>query len=212
MSIYSNKANQTGFPFILPKLPYEKDGLSPYLTPETMDFHHTKHHNTYVVNLNKLLETSDLKTLSLEDIIHHSSREPDMKPIFNNAAQIWNHSFYWHSMKPNGGGEPSGNLIAKIEEDFGSFAKFKDEFSAAALSQFGSGWAWLVLSSGKLKITKSANAETPFTEGHFPIITCDVWEHAYYIDYRNRRADYVTIFLNHLVNWEFAEENFNNAI
>ena len=189
--------------FTLPELPYAKDALAPHLTPETLEFHHGKHHNAYVVNLNKLLEGKPEADKSLEDVIMASDGG-----VFNNAAQIWNHTFYWKSMKPNGGGEPTGDLKAAIERDFGSFAKFKEEFTAAATTQFGSGWAWLVLENGKLKVTKTGNADLPMKHGQKAILTCDVWEHAYYIDYRNLRPKYVETFLNHLVNWDFAAENF----
>ena len=155
------------------------------------------------MNLNKLLEGKPEADKSLEDVIMASDGG-----VFNNAAQIWNHTFYWKSMKPNGGGEPTGDLKAAIDRDFGSFAKFKEEFTAAATTQFGSGWAWLVLENGKLKVTKTGNADLPMKHGQKAILTCDVWEHAYYIDYRNLRPKYVETFLNHLVNWDFAAENF----
>ena len=189
--------------FTLPELPYAKDALAPHLTAETLEFHHGKHHNAYVVNLNKLLEGKPEADKSLEDVIMASDGG-----VFNNAAQIWNHTFYWKSMKPNGGGEPTGDLKAAIDRDFGSFAKFKEEFTAAATTQFGSGWAWLVLENGKLKVTKTGNADLPMKHGQKAILTCDVWEHAYYIDYRNLRPKYVETFLSHLVNWDFAAENF----
>jgi Fe-Mn family superoxide dismutase len=208
---YSEAANQTKAEFTLPELPYSKMDLAPHLTEETLDFHHGKHHNTYVVNLNRLLADHPLKGKSLEEIIIESSGKADMGGIFNNAAQIWNHTFYWYSMKPSGGGKPSGELLSKIEEDFGSFDKFVAEFKQAGATQFGSGWAWLVMDGSKLKITKTLNAETPITEGLKPLMTCDVWEHAYYIDFRNKRPDYLSTFLDSLVNWDFANENFNNA-
>lgn len=192
--------------FTLPELPYAKDALAPHLTAETLEFHHGKHHNAYVVNLNKLLEGKPEAEKSLEEIILSSDGG-----VFNNAAQIWNHTFYWKSMKPNGGGEPTGDLKAAIDRDFGSFAKFKEEFTAAATTQFGSGWAWLVLENGKLKVTKTGNADLPMKHGQKAILTCDVWEHAYYIDYRNLRPKYVETFLTSLVNWDFALENFKSA-
>ncbi len=192
--------------FTLPELPYAKDALAPHLTAETLEFHHGKHHNAYVVNLNKLLEGKPEAEKSLEDIILSSDGG-----VFNNAAQIWNHTFYWKSMKPNGGGEPTGDLKAAIDRDFGSFAKFKEEFTAAATTQFGSGWAWLVLENGKLKVTKTGNADLPMKHGQKAILTCDVWEHAYYIDYRNLRPKYVETFLTSLANWDFALENFKSA-
>jgi Fe-Mn family superoxide dismutase len=192
--------------FTLPELPYAKDALAPHLTAETLEFHHGKHHNAYVVNLNKLLEGKPEAEKSLEEIILASDGG-----VFNNAAQIWNHTFYWKSMKPNGGGEPTGDLKAAIDRDFGSFAKFKEEFTAAATTQFGSGWAWLVVENGKLKVTKTGNADLPMKHGQKAILTCDVWEHAYYIDYRNLRPKYVETFLTSLANWDFALENFKSA-
>jgi Fe-Mn family superoxide dismutase len=192
--------------FTLPELPYAKDALAPHLTAETLEFHHGKHHNAYVVNLNKLLEGKPEASKSLEEIILSSDGG-----VFNNAAQIWNHTFYWKSMKPNGGGEPTGDLKAAIDRDFGSFAKFKEEFTAAATTQFGSGWAWLVVENGKLKVTKTGNADLPMKHGQKALLTCDVWEHAYYIDYRNLRPKYVETFLTSLANWDFALENFKSA-
>ena len=190
----------------LPQLPYEKNALEPHISANTLDFHYSKHHNAYVVNLNKLIEGSNLANASLEEIIQKSDGG-----IFNNAAQVWNHTFYWNSMKPNGGGAPSGKLLNKIIETFGSLDKFKEEFATAGATQFGSGWAWLVVEKGELKITKTANAETPITKGQTPLITMDVWEHAYYLDFQNRRPDYIQTFLNKLINWDFAEANFANA-
>lgn len=205
---FSKVSNQTVYPFVLPELPYGKDEFKPHFTAETFDYHHGKHHNAYVVNLNKLLETDkEMAAKSLEDIIMHSKKN-GQAAIFNNAAQIWNHTFFWHSIKPNGGGKPSGKLMSQIDKDFGSFEKFVEEFKQAALTQFGSGWAWLVYYNGKLQILKTANADTPITEGITPLLNCDVWEHAYYIDYRNRRPDYVSIFMDNMINWDFAAENF----
>lgn len=206
---FSEEANQGSYPFLLPDLPYNKEDLNPYYSAETFDYHHGLHHKAYVDNLNNLLKSNDsLHSKSLEEIIQISSADPSMTAIFNNAAQIWNHSFFWHSMAKKGGGMPSGKLLQKIEEDFGSFEKFAEEFKAAGISQFGSGWVFLVLEGKKLKIVKTANAELPITKGQIPIITSDLWEHAYYIDYRNRRAEYLSVFLANLVNWSFAEKNF----
>ena len=189
--------------FTLPPLPYAKDALAPHLSAETLDFHYGKHHNTYVVNLNKLVDEGKADgTKTLEQLIASSDG-----PVFNNAAQIWNHTFFWNSMAPKGGGEPTGAIGAAIVKDFGSYAKFKEEFTAAALGQFGSGWAWLVSEGGKLKITKTANADLPSKHGQKALLTIDVWEHAYYIDYRNARAKWVETFLAHLVNWEFVGKN-----
>jgi superoxide dismutase, Fe-Mn family len=186
----------------LPELPYAKDALLPHITPETLDFHHGKHHNAYVVNLNKLLDGKPEASKSLEEIIMSSDGG-----VFNNAAQIWNHTFYWHCMKPNGGGAPTGALLEAINRDFGSFEKFKEEFTAAATTQFGSGWAWLVEEGGKLKVTKTGNADLPMKHGQKALLTIDVWEHAYYIDFRNLRPKYIETFLNHLVNWDFVANN-----
>jgi Fe-Mn family superoxide dismutase len=191
-------------PFTLSPLPYDVAALEPFLTRENLELHHGKHHNAYVVNLNKFVEDgkADGKK-SLEEIILSSEG-----PVFNNAAQIWNHSFYWSSMKPNGGGEPTGTLAGAIVRDFGSFAKFKDEFTAACVSQFGSGWGWLVVDGGKLKVTKTGNADLPLKSKQTALITCDVWEHAYYPTYKNVRPKYVEVFLTNLVNWDFAAANF----
>lgn len=193
-------------PFTLPELPYSKDALAPHITAETLEFHHGKHHNAYVVNLNKLLEGKPEADKSLEDIIMSSEAG-----VFNNAAQIWNHTFYWHSMKPNGGGQPTGDLLAAINRDFGSFDKFKEEFTTAATTQFGSGWAWLVVEGGKLKVTKTSNADLPMKHGQKALLTLDVWEHAYYIDFRNLRPKYIETFFSSLVNWDFAAENLKKA-
>lgn len=207
---YSIEANQEGGSFILPDLPYGKEDLAPYITAETLDFHHGKHHNAYVVNLNKLLDGHALSGKSLEDIIQESAGKVDMAGIFNNAAQIWNHTFYWHSMKKDGGGIPSGDLLDQINKDFGDFDNFKAKFKEAGTTQFGSGWAWLVWNGSNLQIVKTSNADVPFINGLIPLITCDVWEHAYYIDFRNRRPDYIDTFLSNLVNWDFAAKNFAN--
>ena len=192
--------------FTLPPLPYAKDALAPHISAETLEFHHGKHHNAYVTNLNKLLEGKPEAEKSLEDIIMSSDGG-----VFNNAAQIWNHTFYWSSMKPNGGGQPTGDLLAAINRDFGSFDKLKEELTAAATTQFGSGWAWLVLDKGKLAVTKTGNADLPMKHGQRALLTIDVWEHAYYIDFRNRRPKYIETFLNHLANWDFALENLKKG-
>ncbi|MEB3701553.1 Superoxide dismutase [Candidatus Bealeia paramacronuclearis] len=194
--------------FELPPLPYAMDALAPHLTQETLEYHYGKHHQTYVTNLNNLIKDSPYASLTLEEIIQDTSQKPDKVGIFNNAAQIWNHTFYWNSMKPNGGGKPTGKILEKIESDFGNYEAFRDTFKQAATTQFGSGWAWLVQGQdGKLKVVKTGNADLPLVHGERAILTCDVWEHAYYIDFRNRRPDYVDVFLNHLVNWDFAEAN-----
>lgn len=199
-------------PFTLPELPYAKDALEPAISANTFDFHHGKHHNAYVVNLNKLIEGSDMEGQELEAIIQKTAGDASKAGIFNNAAQVWNHTFYWHSMKPNGGGKPSGALADKINADFGSYDTFVEEFKQAGATQFGSGWAWLVLDkSGKLAIRKTPNAETPLTDGETPLLTMDVWEHAYYLDYQNKRPDYISTFVEKLINWDFAAENFDAA-
>lgn len=193
--------------FELPQLPYPKNALSPHISENTINFHHGKHHQAYVNNLNNLIANSDLADKTLEEIIKISAADKSKAGIFNNAAQVWNHTFYWHSMKPNGGGKPSGELLKKIESDFGSYENFVSEFKNAGATQFGSGWAWLVLDSNKLKIVKTSNAETPLTTSAKPLMTMDVWEHAYYLDFQNARPNYIDTFLNHLVNWEFVEKN-----
>ena len=197
--------------FDLPALPYAKDALAPHITPETRDFHHGKHHNAYVTNRNNAIKGPAYEGMSLEAIINKSWDDGDAG-VFNNSAQIWNHTFYWHSMAPNGGGKPTGKVAEMIERDFGSYDAFKDAFAKAGATQFGSGWAWLVVRDGKLEVTKTANAETPLTDdGVTPLLTMDVWEHAYYIDFRNARPKYIDTFLDHLVNWEFANANLAGA-
>lgn len=194
--------------FTLPELPYAKNALEPHISANTLDFHHGKHHNAYVTNLNKLIEGTELAGKTLEDIIQATAGDASKAGIFNNAAQVWNHTFYWHSMKPGGGNAPSGSIAQKISQDFGSFDKFVEEFKTAGANQFGSGWAWLVRGKdGTLKVTKTANAETPLTQGDTPLLTMDVWEHAYYLDFQNRRPDYIGTFLDKLVNWDFANAN-----
>jgi superoxide dismutase, Fe-Mn family len=186
--------------FSLPELPYATDALAPYLSPETFEFHYGKHHKAYVDNLNKLVEGTADESASLEDIIMKAEGG-----MFNNAAQIWNHTFYWSSMTPGGGGAPTGAAGDAIAAAFGSYESFRDEFKKAATGQFGSGWAWLVLDGGSLAVMATANADLPMKHGKTAVLTCDVWEHAYYIDYRNRRPDYVDTFLDHLVNWGAVE-------
>jgi len=198
--------------FTLPDLPYAKDALAPHISSQTLDFHHGKHHNAYVGKLNGLVEGTELAALSLEDVIKKTAGDADKAGVFNNAAQIWNHTFYWQSMRPNGGGAPTGELAAMIDRDFGSLDAFKAAFADAGATQFGSGWAWLVLAGEKLAVRKTLNAETPLTEdGVTPLLTMDVWEHAYYLDFQNRRPDYISTFLEHLMNWEFAAENLATA-
>jgi|TARA_B100001939_G_scaffold185743_1_gene159973 Fe-Mn family superoxide dismutase len=190
--------------FELPSLPYANDALAPYMSAETLDFHHGKHHQTYVTNLNNLLKDNELQGASLEDIVVKSSKDTSMAGIFNNAGQHWNHILFWQCMKPNGGGSIPSELEARLNSDFGSIDQFKEAFIQAGTTQFGSGWAWLAIDNGKLVVTKSANASNPLVDGMKPILGCDVWEHSYYIDYRNKRPDYLKAFLDSLVNWEFV--------
>ena len=194
-------------PFELPALPYAQNALEPHISANTFSFHHGKHHNTYVVNLNKMIDGTPLASKSLEEIILDSAGDASKAGIFNNAAQVWNHTFFWNSMKPGGGGKPTGKIAAMIDESFGSYDKFAEEFKAAGAGQFGSGWAWLIEDGGKLAVVKTPNAELPMTKGKKALLTCDVWEHAYYLDYQNRRPDFLAAFLDHLVNWDFAEKN-----
>jgi Fe-Mn family superoxide dismutase len=189
--------------FELPALPYAKDALAPHISAETIEFHYGKHHQTYVTNLNNLVPGTEFEGLTLEEIIKKSSGG-----IFNNAAQVWNHTFYWHSLSPNGGGAPTGGLAYAIDRTFGSFEQFKEEFTKTAVTTFGSGWAWLVKKpNGGLELVSTSNAATPLTASLTPILTCDVWEHAYYIDFRNQRPKYLEAFWA-LVNWEFASANY----
>ena len=197
-------------PFSLPPLPYADTALEPLISANTLSFHYGKHHKAYVDNLNKLVEGKDLATMTLEQIINLSAGKADMAGVFNNAAQVWNHTFYWNSMKPDGGGKPTGALAAAIDKDLGGYDQFKADLSAAAMTQFGSGWAWLVSDAGTLKIVKTGNAEVPLTKGQKPLLTIDVWEHAYYLDYQNLRAKYVETLIDKLLNWDFANANFAN--
>jgi len=188
--------------FTLTDLPYGSDALAPHMSAETLSFHHGKHHKTYVDNLNKLVQDKPEASKTLEEIILSAQG-----PLFNNAAQIWNHDFFWKSMRPGGGGTPSGELGRKIVEDFGSAEAFATKLSTAAATQFGSGWAWLVLDQGKLAVTATSNADLPLKHNQKALLTIDVWEHAYYIDHRNARPKYIETFLNHLANWDFAQAN-----
>lgn len=192
--------------FDLPPLPYAKDALVPHMSAETFDYHHGKHHQAYVTKLNELIAGKPEASQSLEDIVLSSSGG-----LFNQAAQVWNHTFFWNSMKPKGGGSPTGDLAAAIDRDFGSLDAFKQAFTQAAATRFGSGWAWLVVDDGKLSVTSTGNADTPLREGKTPLLTLDVWEHAYYVDYRNARPKFIDAFLSHLVNWDFAAANLRKA-
>lgn len=191
----------------LPELPYDLKALEPHISERTLSFHHGKHHQTYVDKLNELIAGTELADKELEDVIKEAHENPAKIVIFNNAAQVWNHTFYWNCMSPNGGGEPSDELKEKLDEAFGSFEHFKKEFKNACITQFGSGWAWLVEKDGALTIMKTPNADLPMVHDAKALLTCDVWEHAYYLDYQNKRPDYVDTFLENLVNWEFVESN-----
>ena len=196
--------------FELPPLPFAENALEPHISAKTLSFHYGKHHQAYVTNLNKFIEGTELEHKSLEEVICLSAGDSTRIGVFNNAAQVWNHTFYWHSMKPQGGGEPGGSLGEKIISTFGSYENFVNTFKQTGVGQFGSGWAWLIKTSdGSLKITKTANADLPLAHDQKALLTCDVWEHAYYLDYQNRRPDYIDTFLKHLVNWDFAQKNFD---
>jgi Fe-Mn family superoxide dismutase len=193
--------------FELPALPWAQDALSPIISANTIEFHYGKHHNAYVTNLNGLVAGTPMAEKSLEEIIKETAGDPSKAGVFNNAAQTWNHTFFWNSLKAGGGGEPTGKVKEMIDASFGSFDAFKEEFSKKAVTLFGSGWNWLVENGGKLEIVQTFNAGTPLTDGKKPLITLDVWEHAYYLDFQNRRPDFVKAFLSDLVNWDFAEKN-----
>ena len=194
-------------PVVLPPLPWADSALAPVISANTIGFHYGKHHQGYVTNLNKLIAGTPLADQELAQIVRTTAGKAEQAAIFNNAAQVWNHTFYWQSLKPNGGGEPPAALKAKMEASFGSVAACREELTKAATSQFGSGWAWLVADGDALKVVKTGNAETPLTGAMRPLVTIDVWEHAYYLDYQNRRADYVAAVLDKLINWEFALQN-----
>ncbi len=191
----------------LPTLPYAISALAPHISERTLEFHHGKHHATYVTNANNMIKDTALADAPLEDIIRSAAGDPAKVGLFNNSAQIWNHTFFWNSLSPAGGGQPSGEIGKRIDADFGSFDAFCEAFQTAAVTQFGSGWAWLVEDNGKLAVTQTANADTPLAHGQKALLTIDVWEHAYYLDFQNRRPDFVKCFLENLANWEFAESN-----
>jgi len=195
--------------FKLPPLPYPETALEPHISARTLQFHHGKHHKHYVDTLNKLIEGTEFEGQSLEDIILASADDLSKQKIFNNAGQVWNHNFFWQCLSPEGGGRPEGELMDRIQADFGSYDKFRKDFGAAADGQFGSGWAWLTEDGGQLKIMTTSNADLPLTHGETALITCDVWEHAYYLDYQNDRAKFVDVFLAKLVNWEFAQQQLD---
>ena len=193
--------------FELPTLDYKKDALSPIMSEQTLDLHHGKHHKTYITNLNNFIKDTEFEKLSLEDIIKKTSSDKKKSGIFNNASQHWNHNLFWKCMKPKGGGKIPTKLEERIKKDFGSFEKFKEEFINAGITQFGSGWCWLSIENGKLVVTKTANAENPLINNMKPILGCDVWEHSYYLDYKNKRPAYLENFFEKLINWEFVESN-----
>ncbi|MBV8168887.1 MAG: superoxide dismutase [Alphaproteobacteria bacterium] len=197
--------------FELPPLPYPAAALQPHVSEQTLNFHHGKHHKTYVDTLNKLVENTPKASMALDAVIMEAAKDPKQTALFNNAGQHWNHSFFWNCLSPKGGGKPSGAVAAAIDQTFGGLDGFKDTFKKAAVGQFGSGWAWLVSEKGKLKVLGTANADLPLVHGQKALVTCDVWEHAYYLDYQNRRADFVQVFLDHLINWDFAAQNLAKA-
>ena len=199
--------------FELPPLPYDQDALeSSGMSARTLEFHYGKHHAAYVNTLNNLVKDTELADKSLEEIIKATYKASDKAAVFNNAAQVWNHTFYWNGIKPNGGGNPSSELEQKINASFGSLDKFKEEFKNAGGTQFGSGWAWLIKDSDTLKVVKSPNAENPIAYGQTPLLTMDVWEHAYYLDYQNSRPNFMQNFVDHLINWDFVAQNLTAAV
>lgn len=191
----------------LPPLPYAQNALEPYISGNTLSFHHGKHHKAYFDKTNTLVEGTPFKGKPLEQIVKGSAKSKQHQKLFNNAAQAWNHNFYWQSMKPKGGGSPTGELKQRIEKDFGSYDEFKAQFSQAAVDHFSNGWVWLVLDKGKLKIVDTHDADTPLVRGQKPLVVSDVWEHAYYLDYKNARKDYITAYVDHLLNWDFVAQN-----
>ncbi|MDQ2917782.1 MAG: superoxide dismutase [Casimicrobiaceae bacterium] len=197
--------------FTLPPLPYAETALAPVISANTLSFHYGKHHKAYVDNLNNLAKGTEYESASLEKIIRDTAGKPDKTGLFNNAAQVWNHTFYWSCLKGGAGGKPTGRIAQLIDSDLGGYDAFKKEFATACTTQFGSGWGWLVFEGGKLRIVKTPNAEVPFTKGATPLLTIDVWEHAYYLDYQNRRPDYSNAVIDKLLNWDFATENLARA-
>jgi superoxide dismutase, Fe-Mn family len=197
--------------FTLPPLPYAENALEPVISANTLSFHYGKHHKAYVDNLNKLAAGTEYESMPLEQVIRDTAGKPDKMGVFNNAAQVWNHTFYWSSLRHGGGGKPSGRIAQMIDSDLGGYDNFRKEFATACTTQFGSGWGWLVAEGGKLRVMKTPNAEVPFTKGATPLLTIDVWEHAYYLDYQNRRPDYANAVIDKLLNWEFATQNLSRA-
>jgi Fe-Mn family superoxide dismutase len=198
--------------FELPDLPYDYEALAPYMSAKTLHLHHDKHHQAYVTNLNNLIEGTELAGKSLEQIVTASYGDAAKQGIFNNAGQHWNHELFWRVMKKGGGGNPGGELAKRIDDSFGSFEAFKEQFKTAGVTQFGSGWAWLALGGDQLKVVKTPNGENPLVHGMRPILGIDVWEHAYYVDYENRRPEYIAAFLNQLVNWDEVEAELHKAL
>ncbi len=192
---------------ILPQLPYAYDALEPHISRRTLEIHHGKHHRAYVEKVKELAKPLRLADQPLELIIRQTAGRDEHRALFNNAAQAWNHAFYWRSLRPGGGGEPVGEIAGRVKTDLGGYGAFVEQFAAAATGQFGSGWAWLVLDGDKLKVTNTSNADTPLAHGQIPLLTLDVWEHAYYLDFQNRRADYVAAAIGHLISWDFANRN-----
>jgi Fe-Mn family superoxide dismutase len=197
--------------FELPPLPYPATALEPHMSARTLEFHHGKHHQAYYTALNGLIKDTPLAALSLEDIVRQTAGDDQKAGVFNNAAQAWNHNLYWQMMKPEGGGAPTGPIAAAIDQAFGGLDKFKEQFKAAGVTQFGSGWAWLVHEDGTLKVKKTPNGVNPLVVGGTTLLGADVWEHAYYLDYQNRRADYLQVFLDHLVNWDYVNQQLAAA-
>jgi Fe-Mn family superoxide dismutase len=197
--------------FQLPPLPYDKNALEPHISAKTLEFHHGKHHNAYVTKLNELVKDTPHESQDLETIIKGTFGDASKSGIFNNAAQVWNHTFFWSCMRSAGGGTPTGDVASAIDASFGSLDKFKEEFKDACVTQFGSGWGWLVIDNGKVAVMKTPNAENPMAHGKTALLTCDVWEHAYYLDYQNRRPDFVEAFMDNLINWDFVAQNLATA-
>lgn len=195
----------------LPQLPYAYDALEPHISRKTLEIHHGKHHRAYVAKVKELAKPLRLADQPLESIIRQTFGQDGHRALFNNAAQAWNHAFYWRSLRPSGGGKPKGEIAERVATDLGGYGSFVEQFAAAAAGQFGSGWAWLVLDGDKLKITNTSNADTPLVHGQIPLLTVDVWEHAYYLDFQNRRADYVAAAIEHLIDWDFANRNLGRA-
>jgi Fe-Mn family superoxide dismutase len=200
--IFVDTVQEISMTFELPPLPFSPQALEPHMSARTLEFHHGKHHKAYVDTTNKLVAGTPLEKSSLEDIIGATAKDGTKQALFNAAAQVWNHTFFWHSLMPKGGGKPKGEVLQALDQSFGGYDKFREEFKTACVGQFGSGWGWLVLDGDKLRVQKTPNAVNPLSQGNTALLTCDVWEHAYYLDFQNRRPDFVDAFLDHLVNWD----------